>query len=74
MNSLTSCLARRVILVSASMFRFDGLTIAKAIIRVNRQNDIYHRQSDNNMIVKAIFIEIYLRGMLISLEGDRYGP
>ena len=26
-----------------SMFRFDGLTIAKAIISVNRQNDIYHR-------------------------------
>lgn len=25
MSSLTSCLARRVILVAASMFRFDGV-------------------------------------------------
>lgn len=38
-----------------SMFRFDGLTIAKAIIAVNRQNDIYNHLSDKCMIVKVIF-------------------
>ncbi|WP_415343930.1 hypothetical protein [Enterobacter hormaechei] len=55
------------------MFRFDGSTIAKAIIEVNRQNDNHHYQSDNYVIGKAIFNEIYLRGMLIFLEEDAYG-
>lgn len=35
MSSLTSCLARRVILVAASMFRFDGVIIAMSIINSN---------------------------------------
>jgi hypothetical protein len=35
MSSLTSCLARRVFLVAASMFRFDGFIIGLAIIDVN---------------------------------------
>lgn len=56
-----------------SMFRFDGSTIAKAIIVVNRQNDNNHYQSDSYVIGKAIFNEIYLRGMLIFLEDDAYG-
>ncbi|WP_334141335.1 hypothetical protein [Atlantibacter hermannii] len=33
----------------------DGLTIAKAIIAVNRLNDNYGRKSDKFMIVKVIF-------------------
>ncbi|MCK7414184.1 hypothetical protein L8P13_02755 [Enterobacter cloacae] len=55
------------------MFRFDGSTIAKAIIVVNRQNDNHRYQSDSHVIGKAIFNEIYLRGMLIFLEEDAYG-